>query len=97
MLFVHVGNVATEVELDFESVGEGHFVTAFEFLTVNDELFWETADDVAGDVAGYQGDRQTVGAFHLFPDALGIELDDGSVGEQGFVFLTVDVSKVYGA
>ena len=83
--------------MDFKPVGEGHLIATFDFLTVNDELLGESAYDVAGDVAGHEGDGQAVGTFHLFPDAFGIELDDGAVSEQGFVLFAVDVGEVDGA
>ena len=76
-----MGDIAAEVKLDFKPVGEGYFVAALQLFAVDDKLFGETSDDVAGDVAGHKGDGQAVGALHFFPNTFGVELDDGTVGE----------------
>lgn len=91
-LVVNVGDVAFEVELDFEAVGEGYFVSALHLLAVDNELLGITVDDIAGDIHRNEGDGQTVGALHLFPNTFAVELDNGAVGEQRLVLLTLDIS-----
>ena len=91
---VDVGDAALEVELDFQAIGELDFVAATHLLTVDDELLGVTSHYIAGDVAGHQGDGQSVGAFHLFPDAFGVELDDGAIAEEHFVFFAIDIGLV---
>lgn len=49
-LIVDVGHVASEVELNFKTVGELHFVAAFHLLAVDDEHLGVTVDHIAGDI-----------------------------------------------
>lgn len=91
---VDVGQAALQVELQFKAVGELHFVAASHLLAFDDELFGESFHYIAGDVAGDQGDGQSVGAFGFFPDAFVVELDDGAVAEQHFVLTAIDIGEV---